>query len=55
MEADLVITRTDGMQVHKSALEAGNNTINIQTLPPGLYFATVSEGSKIKVIKFTKI
>ncbi|MBK7789848.1 MAG: choice-of-anchor B family protein [Saprospiraceae bacterium] len=55
MEADLVITRTDGMQVHKSALEAGNNVVNVQQLVPGLYFATIHAGGSNKVIRFIKM
>ena len=53
--ARLGITNAAGRLVLDASLVAGQNTINIQTLTPGFYFATLSEGSKIKVIKFTKI
>lgn len=53
--ARLVVTNSVGRIVLETSLSAGNNSVNVEQLNPGMYFARVSDGEKNKVIGFTKL
>ena len=53
-DAQATIIAADGRVVYQQALTAGTNSIQLESLPNGVYFIQVSNGTQVNNVKWIK-